>query len=68
MKAGVFVNNERRMAHRVVLPRPFSAKISVNRRNVTSPKATQFLNRPTFLIEIIRCSMAQFPILFEQHT
>jgi transposase InsO family protein len=53
MNAGVFVNNERRIAHIVVLPRAFSAKMSVKRRNVTSPKATQFLKRPTFLIEIL---------------
>jgi hypothetical protein len=26
MNAGVFVKRDRRMAHRVVLPRPFSAK------------------------------------------
>ena len=56
IKAGVFVNSERKIAQSVVLPRPFSAKTRVNRRNVTSPIASQFWNRPTFLIEIIRCS------------
>ena len=56
-KSGVLVDSERRMAQSVVLPRPFSAKTNVNRRNVASPKAAQLWNRPTFLIEIIFCSI-----------
>jgi len=56
INAGMFVNSDRRIAHNVVLPRPFSAKISVKRRSDTSPIATQFLKRPTFLIELMRCS------------
>jgi len=59
MKAGVSVNSERRIEQSVVLPRPFSAKINVKRRNVTSPAAPQFLNRPMFLIDMILCRIGQ---------
>jgi hypothetical protein len=53
MISGVLVCSERRMAHRVVLPRPFSPKIRVNFLKVTSPEAEAERKRPTELMTFI---------------
>ena len=49
---------ERSTAQIVVLPEPFAPRIKVCRASSGLPKAAEFLNLPTFLMEMIFLSMA----------
>jgi hypothetical protein len=52
--SGLLVWRDRRIEQRVVLPRPFSPKITVNFLNVTSPSAAHARKRPTEPMCLIR--------------